>query len=187
MMTSPIERAARPCRGFSFAEVLIGLVLLVLAILPLYSLLLAAFSGTAASVTHARAFGLARSVVDVAAALPLDELTQERAEAIARDVAAGEAAGGLDAPAEAGGTAGMTGAPPAAPPALRARSGERDLAVAARVVAPDRVVPLAGLPGRSMRYRQLVVEVTWSRGADPRRELAAESRLALSTVRTRME
>jgi hypothetical protein len=139
-------------RGFSFTEVLIGLVLLVLAIFPLYSLLLAGFSGSAASVMHARAFGLARSVVELAGALPFDDLTADRAETIAREIA----------------------------------RDEKDFTLRARVVAPDRVVPLARIPGRSMRYRQVVVEVSWARRGDPARR-GESSQLALSTIQTRME
>lgn len=76
-----------PARGaFSFTEILVGLILLMLAVIPLYSLLISAFSGTATSVMQMRAFGLARSVVELVEALKWEDLTTTSLDAIAAAV-----------------------------------------------------------------------------------------------------
>lgn len=140
-------------RGFSFSEILVGLIILMLAVIPLYSLLITAFSGTATSVTQMRAFGLAWSVIELAGALKWEELT----------------------PAAVDGLAGAVVGP-----------DDRGFTVKVRLEQPDRVIPLVGVPGKQMRYRQVVVEVAWSPGLGEGKRREA-SQLALSTIRTHLE
>lgn len=85
----PLRYAAEGCtsnRAFSFTEILVGIIILMLAVIPLYSLLITGFSGTATSVTQMRAFGLARSVIELVEALRWDDLTTASLDAIASTI-----------------------------------------------------------------------------------------------------
>lgn len=139
-------------RGFSFSEILVGIIILMLAVVPLYSLLITTFSGTNTSVTQMRAFGLARSVMEIVEACKFDELTQATLDAI---------------------TAAVPGA------------DDRGFTVKARL-EPEKSVPIAGITGKTMKVRQVVVEVDFANGLNEgkRRE---NTHLALSTLRTRLE
>lgn len=139
-------------RAFSFTELLVGLIILILAIVPLYSLLITTFSGTATSVTQVRAFSLARSVIELVEALKYDDLTQAAVDAIVA------AAPGPD---------------------------DKNFTLKA-ALEPERTVPLAGLTGRQMKVKQVVVDVIFAHGLREgnRKET---THVGLSTIRTRLE
>lgn len=123
-----------------------------LAVVPLYSLLISLFSGTATSVTQVRAFGLARSVVELVEALKYDDVNQAAVDAIVAAVPG----------------------PDDKPFTLKA------------AVEPEKTVPLAGLTGRQMKVKQVVVDVNFAHGVREgnRRET---THVGLSTIRTRLE
>lgn len=71
-------------QAFTLIEVVIATIIIIVALVPLFSLMIAGHQGTAFSVRQSKASNMALEIIEAVEGLPYDEVTRDRVEELAR-------------------------------------------------------------------------------------------------------